>query len=135
MARSWRIIPKGETRAQWADLYVTLNSKGTIVMNKAAYEKLKSPEAFLLLYEDVNRTIGLRPTNASRPDAHRVQRSGRHGGKKITAFQLLTECGLIVKETLEFHDAEIDPSGILILDLRTARASNRALNHPTRKEK
>lgn len=36
-------------------------------------------------------------------------------------------------KTLEFADAEIDTDGILVLNLRTAKVSNRALNHPTRR--
>jgi hypothetical protein len=135
MQRDWKVIPRGDKRAQWAGLYVTLNSKGTIVINKAAHERLGGAEAFLLLYDAVNNTIGLKPTDPAKNNAYPVTRSGRHGGKKISAFQLFTECRIVVKETLEFHDAEIDSNGVLILDLRTARVSNRALNHPSKRSR
>ena len=65
----------------------------------------------------------------------KVRLAGRHGDRKISAFRLLAECSLVIKETLEFTDAEIDPDGSLILNLRTAKISNRAINHPSRKQK
>ncbi len=133
MRREWKLVPRGDKRAQWAGIYVTLNSKGTIVINRAAVEKLGNAEAFVLLYDAANNTIGLKPTSPKNPNAYPAGRSGRHGGKKISAFQLFTECRIVVKETLEFPDAEVDREGVLLLNLRTARVSNRALNHPVRR--
>ena len=66
-------------------------------------------------------------------NAYSAAKSGRHGGRKIAAYRLLTEYSLHIKETLEFPDAEIDEDSTLVLSLRTAKISNRALNHPTRK--
>jgi hypothetical protein len=128
------IFHPASDRAQWADLDVTLNSKRTIVMNRAAYEKLNSPEAFMLLYEDVNKPISLMPAPSEMPNAYPAARSGKHGAKD-KCISPATECSIVVKEPLEFANAEIDPNGVLIIDLRTARISNRALDHPTQKEK
>jgi hypothetical protein len=133
MKRAWKMIERCDKRAQWAGIYATLNSKGIIVLNRAADERMNSPAAYHLLYDAANNTIGLKPTAAAMRNAYPAQRSGRHGGKKINAYRLVTECSLVVEETLEFPDAEIDHEGILILNLRTARISNRALNHPTRR--
>ena len=132
MKREWKEIKNDSTRAQWAGLYVTINSRGTIVLNRAAYEQAGAPTAFKLLDDPANNTIGLKPTVEKMLNAYKANRSGRHGGKKISAFRLLSECSLVIKETLEFTDAEIDLDGILILNLRTAKISNRALHHPTR---
>lgn len=134
MKRIWKEISRGDKRAQWAGIYVTLNSKGMIVMNRAAHERLGGHSAFLLLYDSANNVIGLKPTAHGIRNAYPAARSGRHGGRRVSAYRLLTECGLVVKETLEFPDAEIDQDGILVLNLRTARVSNRALNHPSRRE-
>ena len=134
MKRDWKEIPRDGKRAQWSGLYVTMNGTGTIVMNRAAYERMDEPAAFLLLYDSANNTIGLKPTAASMKNAYPVMRSGRHGGRKVAAYRLLTECSLHIKDTLEFQDAEIDIDGILVLNLRTAQVSKRALNHPTRRK-
>ena len=132
MKRDWREIPRNDTRAQWAGIYVTMNRKGMIVLNRAAYERLGSPTAFHLLYDSANNTIGLKPTTTAMRNAYPAHQSGRHGGRKVSAYRLVTECSLHINETLEFPDAEIDTDGILVLNLRTAKISNRALNHPTR---
>ena len=133
MKRDWKEIPRDGKRAQWAGLYVTMNGTGTIVMNRAAYERLDEPAAFLLLYDAPNNSIGLKPTGASMKNAYPVMKSGKHGGRKVSAYRLLMECGLQIKDTLEFTDAEIDIDGTLVLNLRTAKVSKRALNHPTRR--
>ena len=134
MKRDWKEIKRADKRAQWAGIYATLNSKGMIVLNRAADERMGSPAAYNLLYDAPNNTIGLKPTALSMRNAYPAQKSGRHGGRKVNAYRLLTECSLVVKEALEFPDAEVDEDGILILNLRTARVSNRALNHPSRNQ-
>ncbi|MEO6655743.1 MAG: hypothetical protein ABIO36_06630 [Pyrinomonadaceae bacterium] len=132
MKRHWKEVPRDNKRPQWAGIYVTMNSKGTIVMNREAYERMDGPAAFTLLYDSTNNTIGLKPTAAAMRNAYPALRSGRHGGRKLSAYRLITECGLCISDTLEFADAEIDMDGILVLNMRTAKISNRALNHPSR---
>lgn len=131
--RVWKEVPRGDKRAQWAGLYVTINSKGMIVMSRATHQRMNEAEAFQLLYDPANNTIGLKRTRLAMRNAYPALRSGRHGGRRVAAYRLLRECGLVIDQTLEFPDADIDHEGILILNLRTARVSNRALNHPTRR--
>lgn len=133
MKRNWKQIGRNDVRAQWAGLYVTMNRMGTIVLNRVAHERMGAPAAFNLLYDADNNTIGLKPTAERMRDAYPANRSGRHGRRKISAYRLVIECGLHIKDTLEFPDAEIDLDGILVLNLRTATVSKRALNHPRRK--
>ena len=111
-----------------------MNSKGRIVMNRAAHEKMGGAEAFLVLYDSANNTIGLKPTTPRTRNAYPAAKSGRHGGRRVNAYRLITEYGLHIKDTLDFPDAEIDLDGVLVLNLRTATVSKRALNHPRRRE-
>lgn len=134
MKRNWREIPRGDKRAQWAGIYVTMNSKGVIVINRAAHERMNLAEAFLLLFDNGNNTIGLKPISRSMRNAYPAAKHGRHGGRRVNAYRVLTENSLHIKDTLEFPDAEVDEDGVLVLNLRTARVSNRALNHPTRRK-
>jgi hypothetical protein len=134
MRREWKELKRGGTRAQWAGIYVTMNKKGTIAMNRAAYDRLDQPEAVNIMYDPANCSIGLKRTGKNMRNAYPIHRSGRHGGRKISAYRLITECGVVIKDTIEFTDPEIDLEGILVLNLRTAKISNRALNHPTRKK-
>ena len=133
MKRNWLEVMRGDRRAQWAGLYVTLNRQGVIAMNRAAYERLGSPEAFHLLYDGANHAIGLKPAARSARNAYPAARSGRHGGRRVAAYRLLKEFGLYIRDTILFPDAEIDPDGILVLNLRNARISNRVLDHPRRR--
>ena len=135
MKRDWKEIPRDDKRPQWAGIYVTLNSKGTIVMNRAAHERTGSPAAYLIFYDGANKTIGLKPTGSQMRNAFPAAKSGRHGGRKLAAYRLLVEGGLHIDDTLEFPDAEIDTDEVLVLNMRTAKISNRALNHPRRKGK
>jgi hypothetical protein len=134
MKRQWKEIPPGDKRAQWAGIYVTMNSKGIVVLNQVAHDRSAAPKAYLLLYDAANNTIGLKPSTPLTRNAFPVGKYGRHGSRRVNAYRVLTENGLHIKDTLEFPDAEVDEDGVLVLNLRTARVSNRALNHPRRKQ-
>lgn len=129
MKPDWREIPRDNVKGQWAALYITLNRNGNIVMSRVTYERLGEPKSFLLLYDQVNNRIGLKPTVPSSRNAYPASPSGSRGGKMVRAYRLLQEAGIVIPDTLQFQDAEIDQDGILVLDLRTARISARAANH------
>ena len=125
MKTMWHITPNNQKLGQWAAMYVTMNRKGHIVMNRRTYEHVGAPEAFLLMYDALNNRIGLKPVAINEPDAYRACPSGRHGGRLVRGYRLMQENGVEVPETIQFHDAKID-NDTLILDLKTARVSARA---------
>lgn len=127
MKPDWRECPRGDVTGQWAALYVTMNRRGYIAMSGRTFEKLGEPKACNLLFDAVNNRIGLKPAALAARNAFPVAKQGRHGGRLIRAYRLMQEFGIDLPETIHFHDAEIDQDGILILDLRTARVSFRAL--------
>ena len=126
----WREVQRDAVKGQWAALYVTMNRKGFIVMSRVTYKRLGEPEAFQLLFDATNNRIGLKPTAASTRNAYPAGPCGPHGGKVVRAYRLMQDYGISLPETIRFHDAEIDGDGILILDLRTARVSERAVKQP-----
>jgi hypothetical protein len=122
----WIVLPKDDGVApHWSGVYVTINREGTIAMNRVAYRRSGEPAAYLIMFDRVNSRILLKPTALAMKDAYRAGKYGKHGGRRVRAFRLLTEFGLKIDETLEFKNAEIDPNGQLILDLRSARVSAR----------
>lgn len=125
MRPDWRECPKDDIRAAWSALYVTMNPKGWIVMSKYTHQRIGGPQAFVLLFDKVNNRIGLKPAVPSTRNAYKVGPHGKYGGKVVYAYRLTTEFGIDLPETVQFHDAEIDQDGVLILDLRTARVSTR----------
>lgn len=95
-------------------------------MSRLTHERIGGPKACLVLFDTVNNKIGLKPTAPGIRNAYPIGPSGRHGGKLLRVYRMLQEFSIDIPETLHFRDAEIDQDGILVLDLRTARASSRA---------
>ena len=126
MLAEWIEIKRGDVPPQYAGMHVTMNNKGHIVMNRFTHEQLGSPEWFRLLYDNVNHRVGLRPVAAGTPHAYPALRSNR-SGVLVRAHRLMRERRIILPHTMQFDEATIDTDGILILDLRTARPSRRAL--------
>lgn len=104
-------------------------------MNRTAHERLGAPDTVALLFDRANSCIGLKPSLRQMRNTFPLTARGRHGGRCVRAFVLIKEFGIQIAETLEFIDAEIDQDGILILDLNTAKISNRALRHPRRRNR
>lgn len=126
MSIEWSILPRGDLHPAHTRVYVTLNKQGAIAMNRVTYRRMDEPAAFLVMFDRVNNRIALKPTGAMMKNAYPARKYGRRGGRVVRAFRLLTEFGVVIKDTVEFTDAEIDPDGQLILDLRSARVSPRA---------
>ena len=129
MKTMWKEIPRDSKRGQWAALYVTINRNGWIVMSCFTHDRLGAPPAYQLLFDPVNNRIGLKPSALAGKNAYPAGPQGPSGGKVIRAYRLLQDCNISIPDTLQFFDAEIDTDGTLILDLRTARVSRRALSH------
>lgn len=127
MKADWIEIKRGDIMPQFAGIYATLNRQGTIVIGRGTYEMLGAPAAFLLLYDKANNRIGLKPAALTTRNAYPAGVTNRSGAKRIRAHRLLREHRIILSQTMQFDEAEIDDDGILILDLRTAIPSRRAL--------
>lgn len=127
MKGDWEEIPREDGPSWTAGPRVTLNTKGYIVMNGRAHELLGKPQAVLILFDRVNNRIGIRAANPGLRNAYRLSKSGGGPSRLVRANRLLMKKGIEVPETLQFHEPRIDQDEILILDLRTARVSNRYL--------
>lgn len=125
MKAEWTECPKDATHPQWSGLYVTMNPKGWIVLSRRTFQRLGEPKAFSILFDKVNNRIGLKPTVESMRNAYSHGPHGKYGGRVVYAYRLTQEFGIDLPHTVQFHDADIDNDGILVLDLRTARASTR----------
>lgn len=94
----------------------TLQKRGTLGLNRVAYESLGSPEAVELLFDKKNEVIGLRPVEITQPHAYPIRKqinsdsflvalqafSGHYGLKYGDARRIITSV----------HD------GVLIIDLK-----------------
>lgn len=126
MKANWQVVPRGDVLPQYAGIYVTMNTKGIIAMNRVTYQKMGEPPAFVILFDTVNNRIGLKPSRAAYRNSYPVLVSNRSGAKRIRAWRLIQEHRIDLPHTIRFYDADIDDQGILILDLRTAKPCPRA---------
>src|SRR4051812_22280167 len=47
----WKVIPRGDVAPHWAGLYATMNKKGGIVVSGITHERLGSPDAYLIMFD------------------------------------------------------------------------------------
>lgn len=121
----WEIVPRGDVSTNGARLYVSINKEGFITFNPRVFERLGKPEAVLLMFDRLNSRIALKPTVKALKNAYPIRTRNDRGSRIVRAARLLIEYSLEIPELLEFKNIEFDRDGLLILDLRTARASNR----------
>ena len=126
MKADWIEIKRGDIMPQFAGIHVSINPEGHIALNGATHQMLGEPAAYLLLYDRVNNRIGLKPSARAARNAYPVLRRNRTSAV-VFAHRLLREQRIILPQTLQFDTAEIDEDGILILNLRSAKPSRRAL--------
>lgn len=121
---NWEEIPRGDIAPGAAGIHVTLNPKGLIAISRFTYQVLGEPTAVLLLYDRANCRIGLKPSEHNRRNAYPVGKR-QQGAKVIRACRLMRQHNITLTTAIQFQDARIDEHGILVLDLRTAKVSNR----------
>jgi hypothetical protein len=66
----WVELPRGDTAPQSSSVYVTMNRKGEIALNKTAYKRVYEPTAFLILYNRPNSLIALKPSTLQTRNAY-----------------------------------------------------------------
>jgi hypothetical protein len=121
----WEIVPRGDVSTNGARLYVSINKEGYITFNSRVFERLGKPAAVLLMFDRLNSRIALKPTAKGLNNAYPIRTRNNRGSRIVRAARLLIEYGLQIPDLLEFKGIEFDRDGLLVLDLRTARASNR----------
>ena len=117
--RKWQICPREGAESRWHTLYATLNPEGYLVITRFTHQALGSPDSYQLLYDPERHVIGMRPARFG-IDQHAfpARLRGRNGGRRISAYRMLREFGFDIHETVRFHHAQLDNSGVLILDLK-----------------
>ncbi|MFZ1701118.1 MAG: hypothetical protein WBO10_16465 [Pyrinomonadaceae bacterium] len=126
MEIEWKILPRGDVAAHWSGLYVTMNKLGSIVISRVTHERLGSPDAYQILFDQFNQRLALKPVDAETPHAYPARKRGLRGARIIRAYRLIAEFGIRPPDTIEFERPKIDLDGVLILDLRKIRISPKA---------
>lgn len=116
------------TRTNAGQPQVTIQRRGNLSLNRAAYTALGEPQAVELLYDARNRTVGLRAVEVSVEHAYPV----RSQGGKTTGPYLVAGIGFAKHHGIDTATARRYPAvmdgGVLCVDLSgpgTAVSSNR----------
>ena len=100
------------------------------MLTRFSWERLGEPEAFLLMYDSINDTIGLQPAKPDEENAFPAASHGTARGKVIYGFQMIQEFGLHIDEPIRFCGITINEEGVMLLDLKTAKPM-----HPAKAKK
>ncbi len=96
--------------------FVTLQKRGTMSLNAAAFEALGEPEAVELLFDRGERLLGFRPVDPSAPHAYRPRKQGRTANYVVSGMALTQYYG-VETDTARRYAAEMR-DGVLVVDLK-----------------
>jgi hypothetical protein len=95
---------------------VTIQARGIISINKAAYVRIGSPEFVDLLYDEDEELIGIRPAEDPK-DGHRVRVAGQQGASAVVSGTAFTNYyGIPNKESLRWEPSF--DGDMLVIDLK-----------------
>jgi hypothetical protein len=99
--------------------FVTLQKKGLMSLNRAAFDALGQPASVTLLYNPERRVIALRPTDPGNPRAYPVRRQGGResgGGNYLVAGTAFTTFHRIATDVARRYTARLTDN-VLFFDL------------------
>ena len=113
MDEGWEIVrgrPRRRNYPRRAErLYVSLNRRGEIAMNDAAWAAIGRPYNVALLVSFASGRIGVKFPVARDMNFFPVRRYGRGGRNRVVrAARLLRQFGWTVEETLVFRDVRVE---------------------------
>ncbi len=112
---------------------ITVQSKGTFGVNRAAVDALGKPERVELLFDRAARMIGLRPADASISHSYPLRRQQNSNSYVLGAVAFTHAHGIQTDRARRYP--AIMEDGILIVDLNgpsTEVTSNRERGKPSR---
>ena len=105
----------GPFRKSSESMYVSLNNRGILLMNRKAYEALSAPEAVVFYFDRKNSVIAVSPAHRSLKEAFPV--AARDGHWYVRASSFCRHFRIRIERTEQFLYPKIDDKGLLRLDL------------------
>lgn len=97
---------------------VTIQRRGTMSLNGAAFDALERPEAVELLFERSKHLMALKKAEPSTPHAYPVRPLGKSGSTWLVSGQAFTKFYGIETDKAMRWDAKPEPDGLLVIDLK-----------------
>ena len=124
MLDQWEQFEAGPNKPSGAKLYVSINGKGQILLNKKVVDCLEAPAAVVLFFSKPSQKIGIRAARPIDRGAFPLKSRPRSHSKMVHASPFCRNHGIRVNGTVSFVDIKLDNDGLLILDLnKTTRVS------------
>lgn len=127
MISHWEEFEFGPTKPRNRRKHVTISEKNVIYMNGNVYEALGSPKAVTLLFDKLNSVIGVRSAEPERPNAFEVEDKLGTRARFVRATPFCRHYGISIDGTRSFQNPDIDPEGVLRLDLKRTAVSTRRM--------
>lgn len=121
MIRQWDVFKADIKPGKRYEPLVTLQAKGVLWFNPAAYELLGRPAAVELMFDKLNGSIGIKAVPADSPHAVAIRRANSGDSRAISAATFCVYYGIRYENSLRFRNIRLDHDGILVLDLKDAR--------------
>lgn len=100
--------------------FVTIQARGNLGLNVAAYEALGEPQSVALLFNKAQNSFGLRAVDPHAPEAYPVSRQGTANSWTVSGRAFLKEYGVPVGEARRYRAKSV--GDILAVDLNEAPA-------------
>jgi len=88
------------------------------VVNMKTFVAMNEPEAVVLLYDKNSRSIGVRRSRITVPNAILVHTRHARYNRVFRSKKFLVKHGIALKNTVQFPTAIIDEEGVLVLNLK-----------------
>jgi hypothetical protein len=127
MEMNWEYFEQGPEEEVSGRIYVTINSRGTIFLNRRAVASLGGPDRVVLMYDRRRSVMGIGAASPGQAGAFRLKRKGLngYGCRLLYASNFCRAFSICPDETLRFTAAEVDKAGVLRLDLNEVRSAKR----------
>lgn len=120
MMADWQEFKGGEYNERYKTLRVTMNKNGEINLGMRAFERLGRPAAVKLFFDAGGSRIGVKAVPPGEKTFEVVRRTEAHYGM-IRGASFCRFYGIRPEGTIVFQDVEMDPDGMMVLDLKMAR--------------
>ena len=96
--------------------FVTIQARGTMSLNRAAFEALGEPAAVELLYDRAERLVGFRPVDPTAPHAYQPRKQGKTANYIVSGTAFTQYFGIETGAARRYPAAMQD--GVLVVDLK-----------------
>ncbi len=103
---------------------VSLNPRGVFGLNQKAVGLLGAPDAVVLLFDKVNRLIGLKASSADVNHAYELKQQGTSQSYFLRAKSFCNFYGIDTDDTVVFNDVQLE-DGVIVLQLANVTESAR----------